>query len=109
MSKTSVFSDNPAAYLADKLALCGRTQAEVARELGIRANFLTMLKRGVARVPLCRVGQLSRAVGADPGEFLGVVLRAYVPETWKVISETFDVLTLTEIERAMLKAYRGHR
>ena len=107
MSKTSVFSGNPAAYLAHLLSQSGKSQAEIAREIGVRPNVITMMKQGAIKIPLTRVGGLARAVEADPAEFLGIVLRAYAPATWTAISETFDALTLSPTERAMLDAYRA--
>ncbi|MEX0959096.1 MAG: helix-turn-helix transcriptional regulator [Burkholderiales bacterium] len=107
MSKTLIFPGGPAAYLTHKLSLSGKSQAEVAQEVGVRPNVITMMKQGTIRIPLTRVGKLASSLEADPAEFLAIVLGAYAPATWTAITETFDSLTLSPRERAMLDAYRA--
>ncbi len=94
-------------FLREHIDACGKTQKEIADEIGYdKPNMITMLKQEKTRVPLAKAGLLARALGADPVEFLKLLLSVYVPDTLAAITEVFDVLSLSPNERELIEAYR---
>ncbi|PLC44473.1 hypothetical protein C0Q88_07280 [Ralstonia pickettii] len=89
-------------YVGHMLAISGKTQKELADELGFSTpNMVSMIKSGRAKVPIQKVGQLAKALNVDPVYFLQLVLREYQPETWEAIEGVFanqHVLTANEVE-----------
>jgi hypothetical protein len=70
-----------AEYIADHIALSGRTQREIACDAGIpNQNFLSMLKTGTAKVPLRRVRALAAALCVPALDLVFVRLNAQDPE-----------------------------
>ncbi len=94
-------------YLTEQLALCGKTQREVAEEVGFETpNVVTMLKQGQIKLPLNRVGPLARSLGVDAVYLLSLAMREYMPETFKAIEEAIQGVMLSEHEHAIVEAYR---
>ena len=78
-----------AEYLTAQLEICGKSQKEIAKEVGFpKANVLTMLKQGNTRVPIHRVPALAEALGVDPAKFMRMVLAEYHPEILKAIESS---------------------
>ena len=95
-------------YLSHYINECGKTQAEIASELGYEhPNIITMFKQERTRVPLKTAGPLAKAIGADPVELLQLLLVEYAPETLAALMEVFDGLTLTPNERRLIQDYRA--
>lgn len=98
-----------AQYLERMMELSGKSQKEIADLVGLKkANMLTMMKQGVSKIPVYRVGALAKACGSDPARFLEVVMSEYEPETWKVIKDNTAGF-LTEDEQKALAEYRAKR
>lgn len=54
-------------FVAHHLRKCGKTQVEIAREVGLpRSNFLSMIGKGTAKIPLNRVLALAGSIGIPP-------------------------------------------
>jgi transcriptional regulator with XRE-family HTH domain len=88
-----------AAYLHHLIDVSGKTQREIAKEVGFeRQNMISMLKHGDTKVPLDKIPALARALDADPAHLLRLALEQYWPEWKKVINEIFGgVVSKNEI------------
>ena len=77
-----------------------KTQRELAKEMGfMRANMLSMLKTGDAKVPFAKIPIVAEVLGIDPAR----LLRTHLWETWPqfadVVFEIFGgILTASERE-----------
>lgn len=101
MSKSNV-----AAYLANQLEVCGKSQKEVASDAGYeRPNIMTMFKQGATRIPVDKAPAIAKAIGVDPAFFIRMVLAEYHPEMLKAIEETMGGLH-SKHEAALLKIIR---
>jgi antitoxin component of RelBE/YafQ-DinJ toxin-antitoxin module len=75
-----------AKYLEQQLAVCGKSQREIAAEIGYaNANIVTMFKTGVTKIPLTKVGPLAKALNVDPAWMLRMVMHEYMRDTWDAI------------------------
>ena len=96
-----------AEYLAQQIVLSGKSQKDIAREVGYeKPNVITMMKQGATKIPIVKVGPLARALDVDPAYFLRLVLSEYMPETWAAIEETLDGTILTRNELLLIREYR---
>ena len=92
-----------AKYLEQQIAVCGRSQREIAAEIGYaNPNIMTMFKTGATKIPVTKVGPLARALGVDPAFMLRLVMHEYMPEAWEAIEDIIgkDRL-LTDQDRAI--------
>lgn len=95
-----------ARYIASRIREVGKTQAEIAREVGFETpNMVSMIKRGHTKVPLAKVTAMARALEADPKRFVHMCLAEYQPEIWQVLAPFLES-ALTEHELKILKAFR---
>jgi transcriptional regulator with XRE-family HTH domain len=93
-------------YLARAMELSGRSQREIATEVGFpHPNVLSMMKQGLTKVPVERAPALARALRVDPAHFVRLVMREYMPAAWAAIEATLGE-TLTENERRLIEAWR---
>ena len=96
-----------AEFLTSTLPTCGKTQKEVAQEMGYdNPNIITMFKQGLTKVPLTKVSSLAKALDVDPVFLLKIVLTEYAPEVLVAIEEILDGSVLTRNERELIDAYR---
>jgi len=96
-----------AEYLAAQIVLSGKSQADIAREVGyVRGNIVNMIKQGVTKLPINKVGLFAKAVGVDPLHLLRMTLTEYMPETWSAIEEIAGRTLITEEERRILEVIR---
>ena len=96
-----------AEFLTATLATCGKAQKDVAQEMGYEnPNIITMLKQGLTKVPLNKIGGLAKALAVDPVFLFRMVMREYAPETLAAIDEIFEASILTANERELIAAYR---
>lgn len=96
-----------AEFLKEKISLCGKTQKEIAEEIGFeKPNIITMLKQGKTKLPIGRIGPLARAIDADPAHLLRLVMSEYSPETWEAIEDVTQSTILTANELKLVRAYR---
>lgn len=93
-----------AKYFEQQLALCGRSQKDVAADCGYgNANIITMFKNGTTKIPLSKVGVIAKALGIDPTYFLRLAMTEYAPKAWDAIEQIlgFDnMMSAQEIELA---------
>lgn len=93
-------------YLTKAIELSGKTQREIAREVGYpKPNVISMMKQGQTKVPIEKAPLFAKACGVDPAFFLRLVLQEYFPDAWVAIHKTFGE-ALTVNERALVEAYR---
>lgn len=95
-----------AEYLAKAMELSGKTQREIAREVGYpKPNIISMMKHGETKVPLEKAPAFARACGVDPVHFVRLVLAEYHPSAWAAIRDNIGT-PLTANEQALLELYR---
>lgn len=75
-----------AEYLTAQIEICGKSQKTIAEDVGFpKANILTMMKKGLTRVPIDRVPALAKSLGVDPAKFMRLVLAEYQPAILEAI------------------------
>jgi len=95
-----------AEYLTKAIELSGKSQREVAREVGYnKPNVVSMMKQGQTKVPIEKAPLFARACGVDPAFFLRLVLEEYHEAAWETIRETLGE-PLTKNEQDLLALYR---
>lgn len=99
-----------AEYLTAQIELCGKTQLEIARELGFeKPNVITMFKQGKSKLPIGRVGKMAKALGVDPKFLYALAMSEYEPETWAALEEANifgEGVIVFENEKEILKLVR---
>jgi len=97
-----------AKYLAQLFAVCGRSQREIALEVGYpNPNVLTMFKQGKTKVPYGVIGRLAQATNSDPAYFLRLALSEYEPALLQTIESILAEGTIvTADERELLDLAR---
>ncbi len=97
-----------AKYITQQLALCGKTQGEVAHAIGYdNANVLTMFKQGKTKVPVNKVKALAVALEVDPIYLLRLVMTEYMPDTWEVIQNITNTNAVSGNEANILNIVRN--
>lgn len=92
---------NVAEYIAAQINLSGKSQAEIARDIGFAMpNMITMLKKNSTKLPIDKVGRLSKSLGIDPVHLYKMCMAEYYPDTWAVIQGFLiqPIFTANEIE-----------
>lgn len=90
----------------------GKSQAELAREIGFlknQASMLSMIKKGTSRLKLGRVARTAKVLKLDPVVLLAASLREKTndePEAWALIKEVING-THTEQEGLVLDVIRA--
>lgn len=93
-------------YLAAQIAICGKSQMEIAEEVGFpRANVITMIKQGKTKLPIERVPKMASAIGVDPSHLLRVTLSEYNPTLLSTI-ESIQGRTVSDNESEILNVIR---
>ena len=97
-----------AEYLAAQIALSGKTQTDIAREVGYERgkNIVNMIKEGVPKLPINKVSLFAKALGVDPLHLLRLTLSEYMPDTWAAIDEIAGRALMTESEQRLLEVVR---
>ena len=96
-----------AEYLAAQIALSGKSQADIAREIGYeRSNVVNMIKQGKLKLPITKVGQFATALGVDPVHLLRLTMAEYMPETMAAVEEIMGRTLLTQSELRILEVTR---
>ena len=96
-----------AIFIAAQIKASRRTQREIARDAGIpNSNFLSMIKKGDAKIPLGRIPALADALGIARADLLLRVLEADQPEMFSIIDSVLPDMPVTEDEVAMMRAYK---
>ena len=95
-----------AEYLTKAIELSGKSQREIAREVGYdKPNVVSMMKKGETKVPIDKAPLFARACGVNPTFFLRLVLEEYHSESWATIRETLGE-PLTKNEQDLIAVYR---
>lgn len=95
-----------AEYLDSQLAICGKSQVEVAQEINYpRPNIITMFKKGITKVPIPTSPKLAKAMGVDEVRFLRICLNEYMPDVLECI-ETHMTGLLSVNEQEIIKVIR---
>jgi len=92
----------------------GKTQVEIARDVGFpRSNFLSMIGKGTAKIPLNRVPALAESIGISPRDLFLRCLTEYEPELLTTIQAVFpgalldnDDLEALELFKSRIAAFR---
>lgn len=80
---------------------------QIAMEMGFdTSDDISMIKTGVTKLPISKIGLFARVFDTDPVELLSMCLQEYFPETWESISPFLDTV-LTPDELSMVKALRS--
>jgi predicted XRE-type DNA-binding protein len=83
------------------------TQKELAQQLGYeQPNIITMFKVGSTRVPLEKVIELAKALGADPQQMLRDWFDAYMPGVNTMIDQ-YLVFPVSPAEKTWIAGLRG--
>ena len=107
MTKIATKPMRVADYLAQQIILCGKSQKDIAAEVGYdKPNVITMMKQGSTKIPIVKVGAFARALEVDPAYLLRLVCMEYMPETWAAIEDALDGTILTRNERLFIQEYR---
>lgn len=97
-----------AEYLAIQTDKCGKTQKEVAQEVGYEnPKIIIMFNQGLTKVPLNKILPLSQALDVDPAHLLRLVLSEYAPGMLETIEEIFQIAVLTKNECDLINTYRN--
>lgn len=68
-----------------------RIACHIAEEAGFEApNIVTLIKQGKAKLPMDRVGTMTRALEADPVELRHICLEEYQPATWRAVKPAWS-------------------
>lgn len=100
-------SPTVAEYLAGKIEVCGKAADEIADAIGYDTPaVIQAFAQGTAKVPVAKIGPLSRALEIDSVYFLRLVLSEYMPDVLAAIDDALQVPMLTENELGLINAYR---
>lgn len=93
-----------AEYLTAQIDLCGKSQLEIAREVGFeKPNVVTMFKQGKSKLPISRVEPMARALGVDPTFLYSLCMQEYEPDTWPMVQRMMQRNGLTETQAEVLE------
>ena len=96
-----------AGFITQLIKQSGRLQKEIARDSGFdNANVITMIKQGLTKLPLDKVGPMAIALETDAVNLLKMCLEEYHPATWKVIRPHFAT-ALTSDELQLIRSMRS--
>lgn len=99
---------NVAEYISWQIQLCGKSQTDIAREVGFdKPNVITMIKQGKTKVPLAKIGSMAKALEVDPVHFMKLVLSEYLPDLMDVIQEITAQPLITQNEMEFIKVIRS--
>lgn len=96
-----------AEYVTRQIEACGKTQAQIAGEVGYdRPNLISMIKAGQTKLPVQKIGAFAKALGVDPAFMFRLVMSEYSPATWEAMNEIQGAIPVTQNERGILEAIR---
>ncbi len=96
-----------ASYVTRSIHHSGKSNKQIAQEAGFKKpNFVSMLKKGHAQVPLARIPALAKALGTDPKILLDACLAAYYPEIHKVFRAIAPSMLISSGELSVIRALR---
>lgn len=96
-----------AQFLAQQIDSSSKSQKQIAAEIGYECvNMVTMLKQGLTKVPLNKVGPIAQALGIDAAEFLRMVMGEYMPNTLAAVEEILKGPMLSKGEIRLIQDLR---
>lgn len=97
-----------AEFLSTRLRQCGRSNSEIAAELGYEyPDMVAMFASGKAKLPLNDIKKMAQALEVDPAYLLVIAMREYMPEALAVIENIIESPLLTYNERKLVESYRS--
>lgn len=107
MADTEAERMTVAGFITRCIELSDKSQRQIAAEAGFdNPNVLTMIKQGLTKVPLRRIGTLARALNIAPAHLMRLVMSEYMPDTWAAVEEVLGGTMLTKNERELVACYR---
>lgn len=97
-----------AQYLEHQINLSNKTQNQIAKEVGFaKPNMITMIKQGLTKLPVSKVGLMAISLGIDPMHLFQMVMTEYEPETWRTLEKyVFRMRSVTQNELEILDIIR---
>lgn len=59
------------ARIADRRAIVGLRQSELAKKIGISQNQISLYERGTSRIDVAIIERIAAVLGVNPGELCG--------------------------------------
>lgn len=101
---------NVAEYISMQLHLCGKSQTQIAEEVGFeKPNVITMIKQGKTKVPLNKIGSMAKALEVDPVFFFRMVMNEYMPDLMDMIAAITNQPIITRNEMDFIHAIRSSK
>lgn len=101
-----------AKFIGQHIEHSGRLQEEIANDCGfVNRNIISMIKNGVTKLPLAKVGVMAKALDVDPAYLLRLTMTEYMPEVWSVMESIFgraSFVTVHELDLLELLRHRAH-
>lgn len=101
-----------ARFIKWEIAQSEKLQDEIASECGFtNSNIISMIKNGVTKLPLAKVGVMARALDVDPAYLLRLTMTEYMPEVWSVMESIFgraSFVTMSELDLLGLLRQQAH-
>lgn len=80
MAKTTVAKNATVSeFISSMIALSGKSQKEIAEEVGFLPNNVTMIKQGRSKLAYDRIPKFAKALGVDALYLIRLVVREYNP------------------------------
>lgn len=99
---------NVAEYISMQLHLCGKSQTQIAEEVGFeKPNVITMIKQGKTKVPLNKIGSMAKALEVDPVFFFRMVMNEYMPDLMDMIASITNQPVITRNEMDFIHVIRS--
>ena len=97
-----------AKFIGQQIERSGRLQEDIASDCGfVNRNMISMIKSGMTKLPLSKIGVLAKALDVDPAYLLRLALQEYMPEAWAVFEEVLGRSSfVTEAELDLLGLIR---
>lgn len=101
---------NVAEYISMQLHLCGKSQTQIAEEVGFeKPNVITMIKQGKTKVPLNKIGSMAKALEVDPVFFFRMVMNEYMPDLMDMIGAITNQPIITSNEMDFIHVIRSSK
>jgi transcriptional regulator with XRE-family HTH domain len=101
---------NVAEYISMQLHLCGKSQTQIAEEVGFeKPNVITMIKQGKTKVPLNKIGSMAKALEVDPVFFFRMVMNEYMPDLMDMIAAITNQPIITSNEMDFIHVIRSSK
>jgi len=98
-----------AVLIGSRIDASGKTQTEIAEEVGFEQNFLSMIRNNKAKIPIGRILALADALDIPRDELLRKCLDAYEPELLAILRSVFPGIDYTEEEIEIVRLVRAAR